>query len=140
MLAFFPSSPELPAVKENEIAHEVVNAVYRVHTRLGPGLLESVYETVLAYELRTRGVSVERQLPIAIRYDEIVFDEGFRADLMVERQVIVELKSVEQLAPVHKKQLLTYLRLADKRLGLLINFGAPLIKDGIVRIVNGLPE
>ncbi len=127
-------------VRENEIAHEVVDAAYRVHTRLGPGLLETVYETILAYELRRRGLSVETQRPIPVRYDDIFFDRGFRADLMVGDLVIVELKSVEQTAPVHKKQLLTYLRLADKRLGLLINFGAALIKDGIVRIANGLVE
>jgi len=127
-------------MKENEIAKEVVDAAYRVHTKLGPGLLESVYEMVLAYELEKRGLSVIRQKSVPVKYDDLVFDEGFRADIVVEDSVILELKSVETTAPVHKKQLLTYLRLADKKLGLLINFGAPLIKHGITRIVNGLQE
>ena len=125
---------------ENEIARLIVDAAYKVHTTLGPGLLESVYETALDYEMRKRGLKVARQLPIPVLYDGISFDEGFRADLLVESRVIVELKSVERVAPVHKKQLLTYLRLADKRLGLLINFGEALIKDGISRIVNRLKE
>jgi len=106
---------------ENEIAKIIVDAAYHVHKSLGPGLLESVYETVLAYELKRRVLKVERQVPVAIVYDNIKFDEGFRADLIVEDKVIVELKSVENVIPVHKKQLLTYLRLADKRLGLLIH-------------------
>ena len=125
---------------ENEIAKQVVDAAYHVHTRLGPGLLESVYEVVLAHELRKRGLKVLRQQPIPIEYDSIKFDEGFRADAIVEEKLIVELKSVEKIADVHKKQLLTYLRLADKRLGLLINFGAELIRDGISRVANGLTE
>ena len=123
---------------ENEIAKIIVDTAFQIHKRLGPGLLESVYEIVLSYELKKRGLKVERQMPVAIVYDEIKFDEGFRADLIVEDKVIVELKSVEGVAPVHKKQLLTYLRLADKRLGLLINFGSELIRDGISRVVNGL--
>ena len=125
---------------ENEIAKEIVDAAYKIHTRLGPGLLESVYESVLSHELAKRGLSVLRQQGIPLVYEEIKFDEGFRADLVVGNKVIVELKSVELIAPVHKKQLLTYLRLADKKLGLLINFGEALIKDGITRIVNRLPE
>ena len=125
---------------ENEIATQVVDAAYQVHTRLGPGLLESVYEVALAYELKGRGLQAERQVPIPIQYDSIKFDEGFKADVIVDDKVILELKSVEKIVPVHKKQLLTYLRLADKRLGLLINFGAELIKDGISRVVNGLEE
>lgn len=125
---------------ENEIAREIVDAAYQVHSKLGPGLLESVYEVALAYELRKRGRSVSRQEPVPIVYDSLQFDEGFRADLIVDGKVIVELKSVETTHPVHKKQLLTYLRLADKRLGLLINFGEALIKDGITRVVNKLPE
>jgi GxxExxY protein len=125
---------------ENEIAKIVVDAAFKVHTALGPGLLESVYEVVLARELEQRGLKVERQKPVPILYDNLKFDEGFRADLIVENSVIVELKSVETIVPVHKKQLLTYLRLTDKRLGLLINFGAALIKDGITRVVNRLPE
>jgi len=125
---------------ENEIATQVVDAAYRVHTGLGPGLLETVYEVVLAHELKKRGLRLVRQQPIPIEYDGIKFDEGFRADIIVEDKVILELKSVEQLARVHHKQLLTYLRLADKRLGLLINFGDEYIKDGIKRIVNNLQE
>jgi GxxExxY protein len=123
---------------ENEIAKEVVDAAYKVHTRLGPGLLESVYEIVLAHELKQRGLAATRQVPVPIQYDSIVFEEGFRADIIVEDMVILELKSVESVARVHKKQVLTYLRLADKRLGLLINFGEELIKTGITRVVNGL--
>ena len=125
---------------ENEIAREVVDAAFHVHTRLGPGLLEVVYEVVLAHELKKRRLHVERQQPVPIEYDSITFEEGFRADVIVEDKVILELKSVEAVSKVHKKQLLTYLRLADKRLGLLINFGAALIKDGITRIVNDLPD
>jgi len=92
----------------------------------------------LAHELKKRGLRVKRQVPVAIVYDDIKFDEGFRADLIIEDKVIVELKSVENIVPVHKKQLLAYLRLSDKRLGLLINFGSELIRDGISRVVNGL--
>jgi len=125
---------------ENDISHDIVDATVHIHRILGPGLLESVYETVLAHELTLRGLHVARQQPIPICYHGIQFDEGFRADLLVEDKVIVELKSVEQIAPVHKKQLLTYIRLCDKRLGLLINFGACLAKEGIHRIVNGLPD
>jgi iron complex transport system substrate-binding protein len=120
----------------NAISGRIVDAAVHLHMRLGPGLLESVYERILAYELEKRGLTVERQVPVPIVYDDIHFEEGFRADLIVEESVIVELKSVETMAPVHSKQLLTYLRLMDCRLGLLINFGAPLLKDGIKRIVN----
>src|SRR5215831_12455383 len=123
---------------ENEIAKIIVDAAFKIHTTLGPGLFESVYERVLAYELEKRGLHVVRQQPISIIYDSLVFEEGFKADLMVEDKVIVELKSIEAVAPVHKKQLITYLRLADKRLGLLINFNVNLIKDGITRLVNRL--
>lgn len=123
---------------ENEIATKIVDACYAVHTNLGPGLLESVYESVLAYELEKRGLKTTRQQPIPVIYEGIQFDEGFRADIVVEDKVIIELKSVEKIAPVHKKQLLTYLRLTDKKLGLLINFGENLIKDGISRIANGI--
>ena len=125
---------------ENEIARQIVDAAYHIHKRLGPGLLESVYLVILAYELRRRGLRVDIERPIPVIYESISIDVAFRADLIVEDKVIVELKSVEQIAPVHKKQLLTYLRLADMRLGLLINFGAPVIKEGITRIVNGLAE
>ena len=123
---------------ENEIAAQIVDAAYQIHVKLGPGLFESVYEVVLAHELKKRGLQVERQVPIAIEYEEIKFDEGFRADVIVENKVIIELKSIESLGNVHKKQLLTYLKLTNMKLGLLINFGESLIKDGIVRIVNGL--
>ena len=121
---------------ENAIAKEIVDASFRIHTTLGPGLLESVYDAVLAYELGRRGLRVVRQQPIPVVYEDVRIDTGFRADLIVDDKVIVEVKSVENLAPVHKKQLLTYLRLADKRLGLLINFQVALIKDGITRVVN----
>jgi len=125
---------------ENEIAKKIVDAAYHIHRKLGPGLLESVYETVLAHELEKRGLSAKRQVPVPILYEGISFNEGFRADLIVNEKVIVELKSVETIAPVHKKQLLTYLRLADKKLGLLINFGSALIRQGITRVVNGLED
>ena len=123
---------------ENEIATQVVDAAFKVHTALGPGLLESVYEVVLTHELQKRGLRVARQTPIPITYEGISFDEGFRADLIVEEAVIVEIKSIEAVAPVHKKQLLTHLRLTNRKLGLLINFGEALIKNGISRVVNGL--
>jgi GxxExxY protein len=125
---------------ENEIAREIVDAAFKVHTTLGPGLLESVYEAVLAKELERRGFTVDRQRSIPILYGDLAFEEGFRADLVVEDKVLIELKSVESVVDVRKKQLLTYLRLSDKRLGLLINFGGSRIKDGITRIVNGLAD
>ena len=125
---------------ENEIAKIVVDACYRIHTRLGPGLLESVYEAVLEFELKKQELEVARQVAVPISYAGIEFDEGFRADLIVEDKVILELKSLEQIAPVHRKQVLTYLKLTDRHLGLLINFGSDLIKDGITRLVNRLEE
>jgi len=121
---------------ENEVAKIIVDAAFTVHTRLGPGLLESVYEAILEYELGKRGLKVTHQQPLPVIYEEVRMNVGFRPDLIVEDKVIVEVKSLEAIAPVHKKQLLTYLRLADKRLGLLINFGGALIKDGIRRVVN----
>ena len=124
----------------NEITGAIVGAAIEVHRALGRGLLESAYEAMLAHELRKRGLRVTQQEPIPVNYDGVHLEVGFRADLIVEDKVIVELKSVERVAPVHKKQLLTYLKLADRRLGLLINFGAVLIKDGITRIVNRLEE
>jgi GxxExxY protein len=127
-------------LKENKIAKLVVDAAYHVHTKRGPGLLESVYEVVLAHKIEQRGLAIERQVSVPIQYDGLAFDEEFRADMVFKDSVILELKSVESVAFVHKKQLLTYLRLTDKRLGLLINFGAPLIKKGIFRIVNNLEE
>ena len=127
-------------MNENQIAKEVVDAAVKIHPKLGLGLLESVYEAVLARELERRGLRVERQVPIPIEYEGLKFDEGFRADIIVEGKVILELKSVEQLAKVHYKQLSTYLKLADKRLGLLLNFGADLMKEGIKRIANGMED
>ena len=115
-----------------------MDASFLIHRELGPGLLESVYEAVMARQLTDKGLAVERQVPIPIRFQEIIFEEGFRADLFVERKVIIELKSVERLQPVHSKQLLTYLRLTGCRLGLLINFGENLLKDGFKRVANGL--
>lgn len=125
---------------ENEVAKQIVDVAFKIHTTFGPGLLESVYETIMAYELQKRGLSVRRQQAIPVIYEDIRMDIGFRADLIVENKVVVEIKSVEAIAPVHKKQLLTYLRLTDKRLGLLINFNVELIKNGISRVVNGLSE
>ena len=125
---------------ENEIAREVVDAALQVHRELGPGLLESVYETVLTWELDRRGFRCSRQQPVPISFRGVRIEAGFRADLMVEDRVIVEIKSVASVAPVHKKQLLTYLRLGDKRLGLLINFNVCLIREGICRVVNGLED
>ena len=122
---------------ENDAAKHVLDAAFAVHNALGPGLLESVYEVVLAHELRQRGLEVERQKPIGIRYDGLVFDEGFRADLVVEHVIIAELKSVDALAAVHGKQLLTQLRLSGLKLGLLINFGEAHLKNGIKRVING---
>ncbi|MEM9368574.1 MAG: GxxExxY protein [Planctomycetota bacterium] len=125
---------------ENEIATLVVDAAYQIHVRIGPGLLESVYQEVMVRELRKRGLNVDAKVPVSIVWDSIELKKAYEADLIVERKVIVELKSVEELHRVHKKQLLTYLRLADMRLGLLINFGEALIKDGISRIANNLRE
>jgi GxxExxY protein len=123
---------------ENEIAKQILNAAFVVHTRLGPGLLESVYAVVLAYELENSGLSAERQKPMPILYDNIRFDEAFRSDLVVNGKVIVELKSVKALLPVHAKQLLTQLRLSGLKLGLLINStGEPHLKNGIRRVING---
>ena len=123
---------------ENEIAKQIVDVAFKIHTTFGPGLLEPVYETIMAYELQKRGLRVQRQQAIPVIYEDVRMDLGFRADLIVEGKVVVEIKSVEAIAPVHKKQLLTYLRLTDKRLGLLINFNVELIKNGISRVVNGL--
>ena len=127
-------------MSENEIAKIIVDAAYHIHVKLGPGLLESVYQAILVHELRKRGLRVEYEVGVPVEWDDLHLDIGFRADVIVEAKVVVELKSVEAVAPVHKKQLLTYLRLTGCRLGLLINFGAALIKDGISRVANGLPE
>jgi GxxExxY protein len=127
-------------VTENEIARHVVDSAYRVHTALGPGLLESVYQAVLSLEIRSRGLQQVCQQPVPVTYGPVQLKLGFRADIVVEDKVVVEIKSVEAVAPVHKKQLLTYLRLMVRRLGLLINFNVVLIKNGITRVVNGLQE
>ena len=123
---------------ENDISGKIVDASYKVHTVLGPGLLESVYEMTLAYEMNQAGLNYKKQLPIAIRYKQLQIENAFRADFIVNNKVIIELKSVETILPMHKKQLLTYLRLTNCRLGLLINFNTELIKNGITRVVNGL--
>ncbi len=119
-----------------ELAREVVDCGYRMHKELGPGLLESVYEVVLAKLLVERGFSVERQQPIPILFEGLQFDEGFRADLIVNEKLLIEIKSVETMAPVHKKQVLTYLRLLRLPLGILMNFGAATFKEGVKRVVN----
>ena len=125
-------------MSENEISRIIVDIAYKIHIKLGPGLLESVYEAIMCHELIKRGLKVERQKPIPVIWDEIFLDIGFRSDLIVEDKVIVELKSVETLSKVHSKQILTYLKINDMKLGLLINFNEALIRDGIYRIVNGL--
>jgi GxxExxY protein len=122
----------------DNITGEIVDAAYKLHRGLGPGLLESVYETVLARDLQRRGLQIERQKPISFEYDGLHFNEGLRVDLMVEAHVVIEIKSVVRLPPVHAKQVLTYLRLLNLPVGLLINFGAPTLKEGLHRIVNGL--
>ena len=123
---------------ENEIGRIVVDAAIDVHRTLGPGLLESVYEIVLAHELRRRGLEVSRQVPVAIEYGGIKFDEGFRADLILEGKVVIELESIERTTPAHRKQIQTYLRLSGHKLGFLLNFGEALMKQGITRAVNRL--
>ena len=125
---------------ENEISRVVVDGALTVHRALGSGLLESVYELALAHELAQRGLSVERQVPISIQYQGVSLGEGFRADLIVEGKVLLELKSVEHLTALHRKQIQTYLCLTGLKLGLLLNFGAALMKDGIVRCVNALED
>jgi GxxExxY protein len=127
-------------MSENEIAAVIVDAALKIHKTLGPGLLESVYQATLVFELQKRGLSVEHQLALPVCYEEVRLELGFRVDLLVENKVVVEIKSVEGLVPVHRKQLQTYLRLMDKRLGLLINFNVELIRDGIQRVVNRLVE
>jgi GxxExxY protein len=123
---------------ENEISKIIVNCAFNIHSSLGPGLLESVYEELLAFELTDYGLLVERQKPIPVLYKNTKMEIGFRADLIIEHKVIIEIKSVEAIAPLHQKQLLTYLRITGNKLGLLINFNSALIKNGIQRIVNNL--
>ena len=124
-------------MKENDISKLILDSAFVVHTKLGPGLLESVYEVVLAHELRKSGLTVERQKPMPITYDGIRFDEAFRADLVVGEKVIIELKSVSTTTPVHAKQLPTRLRLSGLKLGLLINFGEAHLRNWIKRLING---
>ena len=127
-------------MNENQIGTIIVEEAIRLHKELGPGLLESVYEVLLAHRLQQRGLQVRRQVPVSIIFGGHIFEEGFRADLIVEDKVIVELKSVEQVHPAHKKQVLTYLRLTSLKLGYLLNFGAAYMKDGIFRVINGKIE
>ena len=125
-------------IKENDISFDIRGASFSIHNELGPGLLESVYETALAYELEQMGYEIKRQVGVPMAYKGIKFNTGFRLDIMVNDIVIVEVKSVESLLDVHHKQLLTYLRLSGKKLGLLINFNSPTLKNSITRIVNNL--
>lgn len=127
-------------MNENELGTQIIKAALDIHKELGPGLLESVYEVLLADVLNRMGFRVERQVPVTISYRGRKFDEAFRADLIVEGLVIVELKSVESILPAHKKQVLTYLKLTKLKLGYLINFGAALLKDGITRVVNNMED
>lgn len=120
----------------DDITGEIIDAAIKIHKALVPGLFESVYEEVMAYELGKRHLIVERQVPIAVHYEEVKMDIGFRADLFVNREVIVEIKSVEAVKPVYKKQVLTYLRLTNNKIGLLINFNEELLKNGITRLFN----
>jgi len=123
---------------ENDISKILVDIFIRIHSQLGPGLLESVYEEVICHELNERNLDYTRQQGISVVYNNVKMEIGFRADIIVEDKVIVEIKSIEQIAPVHHKQLLTYLKLTDKKLGLLVNFNVNLVKNGITRIVNNL--
>lgn len=123
---------------ENEIAKEVVDLCFKIHTQYGPGLFESVYEEIFCYECAKKNIPFLRQHPIPLIHEEIKMDIGFRADVIIDNKVVIELKSIEDLAPVHYKQVLTYLKLTNCKLGLLINFNVALIKDGIHRIVNKL--
>ena len=125
---------------ENDIAKMGVNATYQIYTKLGPGLLESVYERILVHELKKLGLKVSVQQDVDIIWDEVVFEAAFRADMVVEDKVVIELKALEQTAKIHKRQTLTYVRLTEKRLGLLINLGAESWSEVVTRVVNGLPE
>jgi GxxExxY protein len=125
---------------ENELAKVVVNTAYNIHNLYGPGLFESVYEEIMFYELDKEGLAVRRQVPIPLVHEHIKFEAGFRADIIIENKLLVELKSVEAIAPVHFKQVLTYLKLTQIQLGILINFNVVLIKDGIKRVANGIKD
>ena len=120
------------------LAREIVDTAIRVHTRLGPGMLESAYESCIEYELGKRSLTVKKQVPVPLRYDDLVLDMGFRLDLIVENAVVIELKSVQQLLPIHIAQLVSYLRAGDYRLGFLLNFNTVHMRDGIRRVVNRL--
>jgi GxxExxY protein len=124
-------------MNENEIGHLIVDTAISLHRKLGPGLLESVYETVLMRQLSKKGLHVHRQVSIPIEFEGDYFDEGFRVDLFIQGKVIIELKSTEKITDVYKKQLLTYLKLTNTKLGFILNFGSELMRDGIVRIING---
>ena len=125
---------------ENELAKIIVDKAYHIHKQLGPGLLESVYENILAHELKKANLQIARQVPIQLRYDDIVFEDAFRADIIVENKVLIELKSIDTISSVHFKQTLTYIKLMNLKLGLLINFNEAYILNGIRRVVNGLRE
>jgi len=127
-------------LNEDEIGAIIVDTAINLHKNLGPGLLENVYEVILMKLLSRRGLFVQRQVAIPIKYEGEHFDAGFRVDLFINGKVIIELKSVEKIADTHKKQLLTYLKLTNTKLGFILNFGSNLMKNGIIRIVNGLPE
>jgi GxxExxY protein len=129
-----PLDPEMQEL--NRIGHEIVDAAFEVHQSLGPGLLESVYEACLFYELTKRGLKVQKQVELPIRYDNLLLETGLRLDLLVEEKVIVELKAVETVIPVHSAQIISYLKLANKKLGYLINFNVALFKEGIKRVIN----
>ena len=124
-------------MNENQVGSIIVDTAIYLHKSLGPGLFDNVYEVILCKLLKDKGLSVQRQVSIPIQFDGEKFDEGFKADLIVDNKVIIELKSVETVMEVHKKQLLTYLRLTDKKLGYILNFGSDLMKDGITRVING---
>ncbi|MET0649938.1 MAG: GxxExxY protein [Pyrinomonadaceae bacterium] len=119
----------------NHLSGRVIHAAYKIHQTLGPGLLESVYEVCLVHELTKMGINSERQVPLPVLYDELKLEAGFRIDVLVERRLVLELKSVEALLPVHRAQVLTYLKLSGYRLGLLINFNVAVLKDGIRRLI-----
>ncbi len=125
---------------ENELAKIIVDKAYHIHKQLGPGLLESVYENILVHELKKANLQIARQVPIQFRYDDIVFEDAFRADIIVENKVLIELKSIDAISSVHFKQTLTYIKLMNLKLGLLINFNEAYIQKGIRRVANGMPE
>lgn len=134
------SSKAMRGEELNSISGQIIEAAIAVHSELGPGLLESVYEVALAYELRQRGFAVDRQVVVPVQYRGIRFDEGYRLDLVVDDVVIVEVKSIEAVTAIHRKQVLTYLRLTSRPLGLILNFNVTLLKDGISRVANGIED